>query len=93
MEQFEEGVIRTTAREIIIGAGGEPIPGQNTKRFVERRSDDLFENVDRRCKALLECMVALEGSPEERRAIMCQMINEVWAIRETMDHIKKELRR
>ena len=93
MEQFEEGVIRTTAREIIIGPGGEPIPGQNTKRFVERRSDDLFENVDRRCKALLECMVALEGSPEDRRAIMCQMINEVWAIRETMDRIEKELRR
>ena len=93
MEQFEEGVIRTTAREIIIGVGGEPIPGQNTKRFVERRSDDLFEDVDTRCKTLLGCLWVLEKCPEDRQVIMCNMINEVWAIRETMGRIKKELRR
>lgn len=44
MDQFEEKVIRTTGREIIIGPGGDPLLGQNSKRFKERRSDDLFED-------------------------------------------------
>ena len=94
--EFEGEVIRTSGREIIIGLGGEPLLGQNTKEFIDsrkRRSDDLFEEVDRRCKTLLECMEALERCPEDRRVIVCPMVNEVWAIRETMGRIKKELRR
>lgn len=93
MNQFEGEVIRTSGREVVIGPGGEPIPGQNTKRFGEKKSDDLFEDVDKRCKDLLKCLGALGENPEDRYAIMCHMINEVWTIRETMDHIKKELRR
>lgn len=94
-KESEGEVIRTTGRQIIIGPGGEPLPGQNTKEFRDsrrRRTDDLFEEVDRRCRTLLECMEALERCPEDRRVIVCPMVNEVWAIRETMGRIKKELR-
>ena len=93
--ESEGEVIRTTGRQIIIGPGGEPLPGQNTKRFGDfrrRRTDALFEEVDRRCETLLECMGTLERCPEYRQAIMCRMVNEVWSIREAMGRIKKELR-
>lgn len=93
MDQFKEKVIRTTGREIITDENGVPIPGQNIKEFKERRRDNLFENADRGCKTLLECLGALERCPEYNRAIMCHMINEVWTIRETLDRIKRELRR
>ena len=91
MDQFKEKVIRTTGREIITDENGVPIPGQNAKEFRDsrrRRPGDLFEDADRGCKILLECLGALERHLEDSRAIMCHMINEVWTIRETLDRIK-----